>query len=134
MLAHEPLVLYDEREEENEEEEEKDSQDEEEGDEARPPPPAPPLPPQQPASSPLPQPLGSCRTTSSLRSVAPGPQYGDVQRGRVQSGTTGGEASQHEQQLQQQQQQREKDEKSQQVWRNGQQHHVQRGEGVVTDM
>ena len=67
--------------------------------------------------------------------MAPDPQDGDVKRGRVQSGTTGGEASQHHQQQQpQHQQQPEKDEKSQQVWRNGQQHHVQRGDGVVTGM
>ena len=77
---------------------------------------------------------GLCRTTRGLRSVAHDPQDGDVQRGRVQSGTTGDESSQHEQQQHQHQQQREKDEKSQQVWRNGRQHHVQHGGGVVTGM
>ena len=50
-----------------------------------------------------------------VRSVAPDPQDSDVQRGRVQSVTTDGEASQHGQQQQPQQQQREKDEKSKQV-------------------
>ena len=64
--------------------------------------------------------------------MAPDPQDGDVQRGRVQSSATGGEAGQHEQQQQPQHQQGEEtDEKSQQVWRDGQQHHVQHG-GVVT--
>ena len=60
---------------------------------------------QQRKQRPLPQPLGSCRTTRGLRSVAPDPQDVDVQRGRVQSGTTCDEASQHQQQQQQPQQQ-----------------------------
>ena len=130
MLAHEALVSYGKREEEKEKEREmKGGQEEEEDDEVadgsqqqqQ----------QQRKQLPLPQPLRSCRTPRDLRSVAPDPQDGDVQRGRVQSDTIGDEASQHEQQPQQQQ--REKDEKTQ-VWRKGQQHNVQHGGGVTQGM